>query len=149
MTGSITALDTLVHEALTAGRVPHHDAVPEDFGEEDGRGSLFRDCLITLLDRYPALRIEVSGSSLSLKKLSLNPGFLNPIGIHNVGVYCAPLTDPNAVRIHFIRKSMHVARSRFADVETEERRANVEAPRVLRLSVSALEQKCEECSGSC
>jgi hypothetical protein len=110
-------LHTLIERTLASGQVTHHQALPEEFGPDNARGAFFRECLTTLLGRYPALRVEVSGSFAALRKLGLTPGYLNPVGPHNVGAYCAALENPGAIRLHFIRKGTWSPRSRFADSE--------------------------------
>ena len=109
------AIDTLIRTALDTGRATHHDCTPEDFGG----WSLFRDCLNTLLNRHPGLRIEISGSAPALQKLGLRAGYLNPVGIHNVGAYCSPLIPRSHVRIHFIRRRSAGTPAKFADLELE------------------------------
>lgn len=109
------AIDTLIRTALETGRATHHDCTPEDFGG----WPLFRDCLSALLARHPGIRIEVSGSAPALDKVGLRAGYLNPVGIHNVGAYSSPAIPRGHVRIHFIRRKSALAPAKFADLELE------------------------------
>lgn len=87
--------DELIQTVMRDRVEQHHEALPADFGPFDGRLTMFIRCLEVLANRYPGVKITVSGERQALLDLGLVPGGEFLVGRR---AYKAHLTPPGAQR---------------------------------------------------
>jgi hypothetical protein len=94
---------------LSSGEPTFHEALPEDFGPDGVRWTLFAECLIALLDAYPALNISLVGSYSTLSKLGLEAASIKKLGRFRVTVWPGATEQPGAIRLAFSPKHSLIA----------------------------------------
>jgi hypothetical protein len=111
-------LEQLISSALLSGEPTFHEALPEDFGSDGARWTLFADCLIALLNAHPALSISLAGSYSTLDKFGLEAASIKKLGRYRVTVWPGPTERPGAIRLSFSPKhSPIVVRSKLPTLD--------------------------------
>ncbi len=97
--------DDVIQATLKSGTETHHEVTPADFGEFAGRRIMFTRCLAVLTERYPEIRIAISGESAALIDMGLIPRGEILVGKQLLRTQVAPASQPGMIRLVFTRKA--------------------------------------------
>lgn len=97
--------DEMIQATLNSGAETHHEVTPADFGEYAGRRTMFTRCLAVVTQRYPDIRISISGESAALINMGLIPRGEMLVGQQLLRTTVAPTSRPGMVRLTFSRRN--------------------------------------------
>lgn len=93
--------DDLIRTVLGTGIEAYHEVKPADFGEAAGRRTMFLQCVEVIMQRYPELRITLSGDRAALIDMGLSPDGDVLIGQQVYRTPVGPTFEPGRVRLTF------------------------------------------------
>jgi len=94
----------VIRATLSGGAETHHEVSPSDFGDFSGRRTMFTRCLAVVTQRYPEIRIAISGESAALISMGLIPRGEILVGQQLFRTNVAPASQPGMIRLTFSRK---------------------------------------------
>lgn len=97
--------DQIIQQTLKDGTETHHDVSPADFGTPGNRRMLFTRCIALVAERYPQIRIKITGDGTALQDMGLTPNGEVLAGMQVYRTQLGTTSQPGQVRLSFSRRT--------------------------------------------